>query len=350
MTKFILILLVISLPIFARTEELSVVEDGTDLSLLPAEEPVEAPDTPDVTENILPDETTSEMADSAPAEAETPNPLAEENQPLAPEKTAEVEEKPINPEVTAPVITTEVPKDDGYFNHRKSHWLTTFGFEGMKYDLPFDFVGDENNFDEREQELYGARLGFGGQLYVGGGFFTVSKVEGYYNGTLFTKLQNAGPENEDEDVSQIKRTGGIWGLEISQQLGYMFEFRTKNPFMDEWAYLTMEPFVEAGIGVARAYNSLTYYYDSVVTDEYYRAKVRDRLTNAKFGAGFNLTGRSGFFMYAKATANTYDITERRINSKTKFTSENPSKFTSGPIKNASIDPVVIYAIGGGYKF
>jgi hypothetical protein len=217
MTKFILLALLVSLPSFAQTDELTlesttaptIIEDGTDLSQAPAEEPVEAPDTVDVTENTetvdtqesLLDETpATEMADSAPAEATTPNPIAEDKRPEEqPEKIAEEDRAP-SPEVSTPVITTEAPKDDRYINHRASHWVSTFAFEGMRYELPFDFEGVEKNVRERNENLYGGRLGLGGQLHLGKGFFTTSMVEGFYLGTLFTKSQEAGPQVEGEEA------------------------------------------------------------------------------------------------------------------------------------------------------
>ncbi len=394
MTKLILLCLVVSFNSFAQNlDELTlesktaptVVEDESDISLLPEDEPQDAPDSPDVVENVNPEtdipaqlpetspaeltnksagdtpvveepattaEEPTEMADSAPESVPTPNPIADEDQPKEEpkEEPKSIVDQTPPPEFSTPVITTEAPKDDRYINHKKSHWLTTFGFEGLKYELPFEFRGRKKNFKDRDQELYGARLGLGGQLYLGAGFFTTSKVEGYYNGTLFTKIQNAGPEDDDEDVAGLKRTGGIYGAEVSQQLGFILEFRTKNPFMDEWAYLTMEPFVEAGIGVAQAYNSVNYYYDSAgVIDEGYRQKISDKLTNAKIGAGFNLTGRSGFFMYARATVNRYDIIERKTRTYVKQDQQAPVN-TKDTIKDAKIDPVTIFALGGGYKF
>lgn len=378
MTKLILLCLVVSLNSFAQTDELTlesstaptVVEDTSDLSLLPEDDTAaaasDAPDTVDVTENTnsekgiptqIPDSTTVEMADTTETETPveevpTPNPIADEDQPKEEpmEEPAKITEQTPPPAVTTPVITTEAPKDDRYIVHKKSHWITTFGFEGLKYELPFEFRGVKKNFKDRDQELYGARLGIGGQLHLGAGIVTTSKIEGFYNGTLFSKVQNAGPEDDDEDVAQVKRNGGIYGAEISQQLGFIVEFRTKNPFMDEWAYLTFEPFVEAGLGVAQAYNSVSYYYDSAgVIDEGYRQRISDKLTNAKIGAGFNLTGRSGFFMYARGTVNRFDITERKIRNYIKQDQQAPVT-DSQTIKDAKMDPVTIIAIGGGYKF
>ncbi len=417
MTKFILLALIVSLPSFAQnTDELTlesttaptIIEDGTDLSQAPAEEPLEAPDTVDVTENVetvnpakdipaqIPDtapmeltekssapvetapieaapvETApviteepsidpddpvneaTEMADTAPEEVTTPNPIAEDKKPEEKPQEVAVEDRAPSPEVSTPVITSEMPTDDRYLKHRASHWLTTFNFEGMKYELPFNFEGSRRNFRTKDQELYGARLGIGGQLHIGKGLFTTSMLEGFYNGTLFTKSQNAGPDDEDEEAGNVKRTSGFFGIDVSQNLGYIFEFRTKNPFMDEWAYLTFEPFIEAGLGVAKSYNKVRYNYDTGTgvngVRENYKRTIRDDLTNARIGAGFNLTGRSGFFMQARVTINRYDVTERKIDTYSKLNGATGSNQPSTTDKDVKIDPVTMFTLGGGYKF
>ena len=414
MTKLILLALVVSLNSFAQTDDgltlesktaPTIVEDGTDLSATPAEEPVEAPDTVDVTENVdaakgipaqLPDTTPAELTNNSsgetpevetteaatseltneskgetqvteapeatpdetasPEELASPNPIAdEEKRPEENPETEKVADQTPPPSVSTPVITTEAPKDDRFINHRKSHWVSTFAFEGLKYELPFDFDGERKNFKDRDQELYGGRVGFGGQLYLGAGFFTTSMAEVFYVGTFTRSVDVANPVLEDEEAGSVKRTGGLYGVELSQNLGYIFEFRTKNPFMDEWAYLTFEPFVEAGIGVAQAYNSLSYEYDTGSTDpsqvqERYKTKIRDNLTNARVGAGFNLTGRSGFFMTARVSVNRYDITERKIDTykrQDNGTISNPGTETQ---KDVKIDPITVITVGGGYKF
>lgn len=380
MTKIILLCLAVSLNSFAQTDELTlesstaptIIEDGTDLSDAPAEEPLEAPDSPDVTENAEPlinnshedktiaephdanpDSSLTEMADSAPEEVTSPNPLAEDTTPD--EEPKEIART--NPRVSTPVISSEMPKDDRYIDHHKSHWITTFGFEGMKYpELPWDFEGTRRNVRERDQELYGARLGLGGQLYIGGGLFTTTMVEAFYVGTFTRTIQVADPDVEGEEAGGIKRTGGLWGGEVAQQLGFIKEFRTKNPFMDDWAYLTFEPFVEAGLGVSRAYHSVDYNYDTTGTSgpgvkEMYKVRLRDELTNARVGAGFNLTSRTGFFMQAKVSINRYDITNRKINSYVQkdgqTLEESKDRLDDNDVK---IDPITVITLGGGYKF
>lgn len=398
MTKLILLFILLSASSFAQTDELTlesttaptVVEDESDLSLLPdGEAPTDAPDTVDVVENVNPEKdipaqlpetspaeltnksqgTTpiteepatdavepTEMADSAPEELMTPNPIADDDQPREEPKDEpkKIADQTPPPSLSTPVITTEAPRDNRYINHQKSHWITTFGFEGLKYELPFEFEGERRNVRDRDQELYGGRMGVGGQLYIGGGFFTTSTAEGFYVGTLTKNVQVADPNVEDEEAGTFKRTGGLYGVELAQNLGFMFEFRTKNPFMDEWAYLTIEPFVEAGIGVARAYNAVHYQYDTGTSatgvQEKYKKRMSDELTNARVGAGFNLTGRTGFFMTAKVSVNRYDITKRKVDSYAQQddgTITNPDTVTQ---KDVKIDPITVITIGGGYKF
>jgi hypothetical protein len=273
--------------------------------------------------------------------------------------TTEVEEPVIkyDPEpvftgqTETPVLTTEVPREERDFNPRKSHWLTSFGFEGLKYEIPVEYDGVQEDFQTYDQELWGGRLGFGGELYLGAGFNLTTKVESFYVGTLFARVLNAGPEDEAQEFAYIKKTGNVWGAEASQSLGFMFDFKTKNPFMDEWAYLTVEPFVEAGLGRAWAYNRVSYDYNTGAsgTDEGFRQRIRDELTSVKFGGGINFTANSGFFLYVKAFTNNFDILERKT---TTYTRPNQGAGTtvSGSSKDVKIDPITTYAIGGGYKF
>jgi hypothetical protein len=221
----------------------------------------------------------------------------------------------------------------------------------MKYNLPFvQFTGDRKHIGERDQELYGARLGFGGQIYLGKGFFTTSMLSVFYNGTLFTKNQEAGPQVDGQQVGSIHRTSGFSGGDIAQQLGYMFEFKTKNPFMDEWARLTFEPFIEAGLGMGSSYNKVNYSYDSGVVNEKYKYTIEDKVTYAKAGGGFNMTAGNGFFFQVKAMVNTMDITERKTQGFTRKTTGAATIFAPTTDKNAKMDPVTVFTLGGGYKF
>lgn len=367
MTKIILICLLVSLSAFAQKDELTlesstaptVVEDGSDMTDTLLEEPTEAPDSPDITENVNPsaNDLPAAIPESAPEtapEVATPNPTKEGPQgEMEPEKIAEEKKEVISsPAERTPVITTEAPKDDRFINHHKSHFLTTFGFEGMKYNLPFAFEGTKRNIRERDQELYGARLGLGGQIYLGYGFFTTSTVEAFYLGTLFTKSQEAGPQVDGAEAGFVKRTSGFFGGDVSQSFGRIFEFRTKNPILEEWVHLTFEPFVEAGLGVGQSYNKVKYRYDtgSGGTREDYKRTIRDTLTNARVGAGFNMTSRSGFFLQVRATVNRFDISKRKIDT---YERQNQGAGTQSPTetdKSAKMDPVTVFTIGGGYKF
>jgi hypothetical protein len=361
-------------------------EDGTDLSDVPMEEPVpettatDFMESADPTKDIpaqLPDtspmeltnksdeektiteedllEEPSETAVTSPEEVPTPNPIAdEEKKPEERPETEKVVDQTPPPRISTPVITTEAPKDDRYIDHKKSHWVANFAFEGMKYELPFEFEGAKKNVRDRDQELWGGRVGVGGQIYLGAGFFTTSSLETFYVGTLTQSIKVANPTVPDEEAGAIKRTGGLYGAEVSQNLGYIIEFRTKNPIMDEWSYLTFEPFVEAGLGVARAYNAVHYQYqtgdDPAGVHEKYKKRIRDELTNARVGAGFNITGRSGFYMTARVSINRYDITNRKVDSYTKHDDVTGSNGPSETQKDVKIDPITVFSIGGGYKF
>jgi hypothetical protein len=243
--------------------------------------------------------------------------------------------------------STQDVAQNGNFNHRASRWLTTFGFEGTKYQTYGDFDGKRKKIGPREQELWGGRLGLGGQLHLGKGFITTTKLEGYYMGTLFSQVLNGGKEDEDVKFAYHKKTGQIYGGDASQSIGYIFDFKTKNPFLDEWTYLTVEPFIEAGVGVAWAYNRVNYRYELANTDEGYKLRVEDNLTNAKVGVGINFTSNDGYFLYMKATQNQYDVTNRKTY---QAMIKNGSRSVSKPEFDDDLKAVTVYAIGGGYKF
>ncbi len=319
MTKFLLsILLLISASSFAQDSQVSVTEG----------------------------ETVDPLADLTVPESVTPIPQ-EESTPVS---VAPIE-TPV-PDSTSPVLTTEtsLDGDEKPFNPLESHWVSIFGFEYLKYDVPFEFSGEKKSFSPEGQGMWGGRLGFGGELYLGLGLVTTTRIEGFYVGTLFSRVLNAGPNDEDVEFAYTKRNGNVWGVEATQTLGFIFDFKTKNPILDEWSYLTMEPFVEAGIGRAYAYNRINYDYDTgTTTNEGYRQRVRDDLTIVKFGGGINFTSSSGYFLYLKAFVNSFDIIERRIRTYTRPDQETDS-LVKEKLKDVNIDPIMTYALGGGYKF
>lgn len=262
-----------------------------------------------------------------------------------------IEDKPLAAEYVAastPDQKIETDVDDKKeFNPRASHWYTTFGFEAMEYELPFEFVGTKKKFHKEKRQLYGGRLGFGGEIHLGGGIMTSTRLEGYYMGTLFESVQSADPGGPDEDVATIKDAGQIFGADAVQTLSYLWDFQAKNPFMDTYSYMTIEPFIEAGIGKAQAFNKKDYNYDTSIKEGYDQS-FKDDLTNVKLGAGINLTSRQGFFLFLKATQNRYDIAKRTTKGFSKQDGQGQQQVGSNP--STKLDPIMVYSLGGGYKF
>lgn len=346
MIKLILLAFLISLSSFAQDLPETMPEETADYvtSEVVPEDTVAVPE-------VAPETIPSPVEEAAVAigpvveEDNTPVVTTEETPaPVVEAPVAKVEES-----VKTPVMTTEAPeKEDDKFNPLESHWITSFGFEGMKYETANEFSGVKKNFKLGDAELYGGRIGVGGEIYLGLGILTTTKVEGYYMGTLFSQVLNGGEEDDDVKFAYTKQTGQIYGVDASQSLGFIFDMKTKNPFMEEMTYLTVEPYIEVGAGAARAYNRTNYSYVLASTDEQYRLRVSDQLVNAKVGAGINFTSTSGYFLYVKATQNRYDITKRDAY-KLERTGGGPN-VTSKPELDDKIKAITVYAIGGGYKF
>jgi hypothetical protein len=251
-------------------------------------------------------------------------------------------------EASPVALSDGFPEDNRKFNHLKSHFLMSYGFEGLKYETLNDFSGVKSSFKPRDQELWGGRIGVGSQIYLGARIFTTIKMEAYYLGTLFSEVLNGGSKDSEVKFAYTKKTGQIFGGDIVQQFGAIFDFNPRNPFMDEVAYLTFEPYIEVGAGIGYAYNRLNYAYDLGTTDEAYRLRVQDQLLNTRLGVGVNLSSNQGYFLYLRATQNRFKILDR---STSFYKKENGgSETTVAPDLENSMAPITIYALGGGYKF
>lgn len=254
-----------------------------------------------------------------------------------------------NPIATpAPVMTTNF-KERGHYQPRKGHWVSTFGFEGMEYQVPLDYQGTHDEFEDEKRAYYGGRLGFGREFYLGLGFTTSTKIEGYYMGTLFETALSADPEVQNVEFAYTKKTGYMYGADIVQSLGFIFDMATKNPFMEEMTYLTVEPFVFAGIGRAQAYNRTSYHWETNGIEDY-RSTTEDQITTASWGGGLNVTSITGFFLYLKATQYRLNITKREEETFSSTTTVPAGTTSKNTLTDVDVDPVTVYAIGGGYKF
>lgn len=347
MIKLILLASLISLPAFAQDIPETMPDETTEFvtsEAVPEETPVVSEPDVSIATPVAEEDAVVAEPESQPVVEETNTPV------ITTEEAPEVVAPVVRTEeaVKTPVITTQVAKDDERFNPLESHWVTSFGFEGMKYETVNTFSGDRKNFKPNDAEFWGGRIGLGGEIYLGAGILTTSKIEGYYVGTLFSRVLNGGAEDADVKFAYTKKTGQVYGVDASQSLGFIFDMKTKNPIMEEWTYLTVEPYIEVGIGAAKAYNRINYSYVLNPVDEQYRLRVTDELVNAKVGVGINFTSTTGYFLYIKATQNRYDITDRKAYELRRNTGG--PNVTSKPDLDDKIDAITVYAIGGGYKF
>jgi hypothetical protein len=342
MNKLILCLVVLlSFSLYAQDEDTVPELNAEGVESTPAVTEEAAQETvPAVTEEALSGVTEEAAQETVPA-------VTEEAAPVATEEAAPVIPVAIETRKNTPISKTEL-EEKGSFKPTESHWYSTFGFEAMEYLLPFSYSGSKESFSEEQRQLYGGRLGFGGEIYLGAGFMTSTRVEGYYMGTLFESAKTADPELEDETVATIKDAGQIYGADIVQTLSFIWELKTRNPLIDEMTYLTVEPFIEGGIGKAWAFNKKDYSYDTGVVVEEYDQSFNDELTNVKFGGGINFTSRQGFFLSLKVTQNRYDITKRRTKGYFYKDGDASAQVASNP--SSDLDPVMVYSLGGGYKF
>lgn len=247
------------------------------------------------------------------------------------------------------ISSTDNLDQEKVFNHRKSHWITTFGFENTKYTAPFDYQATQRNFKEEERNLMGGRLGVGYEAYIGGGFILGGGLSGYYMGTAFQN-EKVATNAASAKIGTEKDNGQMYGADLTGHLGWMFDYKTKNPFLGEMTYMAMELFAEAGIGKGQTYIRKAYDYDTntPVNTELYNATISDDFTSASVAAGVNfLSTTSGYFLNLKVSQVFLDVNTR----KTRVQSINgTTTTTAGTQKNPDIDPITVFTLGGGYKF
>lgn len=235
------------------------------------------------------------------------------------------------------------------FNHRKSHWVGTYGFQNSKYVVPLQYTGSKVNFKDEDRELWGGRAGIGYELYLGLGLLLQGRLDGYYLGTVFQQ-DKVAKNAAGAKVGSEKDTGQMAGGDAVLHAGWMFDLVTKNPILGEMTYLAVEPFVEASYGRGQAYNRKKYYFNGAQSDAY-RFTMTDYFSSQSVSVGLNvLSTNSGFFLNLKATRMflTIDNGDRRISSTSTVNSASASS-VSRP-NDVRIDPVTIFTLGGGYKF
>ncbi len=315
----------------------------TDESALPAPAVVEDPTTP--VEPIA--NATDEVPMLTPVESAAPIVETEVAPPVIEEK---IVERKVEPKIQS---TALVDEEDERFNHRKSHWIGNFNFETVKYTLPLEFDGASDEFKEKDRALYGGRIGFGREFYLGGGFLFQGRLDGYYMGTLFEGIETADPEFPGTEVSNEKDVGSYYGADAIAHLGWMFDYKTRNPFLGDMAYLAMELFVEVGVGKGKSYQRKEYNFDAASVDQY-DFIMEDEFTTNSISGGINiLSTSSGFYLTLKATQVNISLDKRDIREKKLeggASGSSAGAFVKRTDNSADIDPVTIFALGGGYKF
>ncbi|MBY0518576.1 MAG: hypothetical protein K2P81_16820 [Bacteriovoracaceae bacterium] len=324
-----------STPVLSNEEEASILESA------PVEETPVATEAPPIEELVSP------IVSEQPVEEEKVKEETKEEDYRVKAPMAAFGVRGLAPET---VSLANQEEDEGSFNHRKSHWVGIFGFESTRYKMPLNFNGASKSYnDKASSQLWGGRLGLGRELYLGAGFVFNVRAEGYYMGTLFNSIKTADPEYPGTDVSSEKDIGQYFGGDAVAHFGWMFDYKTKNPFLGEMTYMAMEIFVEAGVGRGKTYLRKKYDFEADKID-HYNFILEDSYTSQNVSAGLNfLSTSSGAFLYLKATQTRLTVDKREIRGSSQESSGavNSLKRT---IKNPDIDPITIFALGGGYKF
>lgn len=261
-----------------------------------------------------------------------------------------LEPEDVSASTPVPVSNEELNVDPDKFNHRKGHWIGQFAFENLKYEMPLNYSGQTKNLRTEDRDLWGLRLGLGREVYLGGGFLVSGRLDGYYLGLLQTDDKVVKVVNRT--ISSEKDAGQFYGADAIGHIGWMFDYKTKNPFLGEMTYMSMELFAEAGLGKGNSYQRKDYEYDLVAgqRDDYDRI-VEDQFTTRIVSVGANfLSTTSGFFFTLKASRYDMTVDERTIREYSQVSGGTVNDPDQVKLNNVDIDPITVFSLGGGYKF
>jgi hypothetical protein len=248
----------------------------------------------------------------------------------------------------APVSTQALAEGNDKFNHRASHWVGQFAFESLQYETPHSFSGQNREISDTTPELLGIRVGIGREAYLGGGFLMGARLDGYYFGLIQTDERASRKLTEEQ--SAMENTGQLFGGDAIGHLGWMFDYRTKNPFLGEMTYMSMELFVEAGLGVGRGYHRKDYFYEVGTRDDYDRI-IEDSFNTQILSIGANfLSTTTGYFFTLRGSRYTHDITKRTIRESSQVFGGGVVTKDQVTLEDVAMDPIMVFSLGGGYKF
>lgn len=269
--------------------------------------------------------------------------------PALPVLAEELSVLPSETATSAPVSAAVAAEDEDRFNHRKSHWTTQFAFENLKYELPFSYVGGHRSFKRKEQDMWGLRTGLGREVYLSGGFLFGARLDAYYLGLL--AQDDKVVKEADVTVTSEKRTGQVYGGDVIIHFGWMFDYKTRNPILGDMTNMSMELFMEAGVGRGKSYFRKDYFYE-VPTEprDDYDIIIEDEFTSQRATVGANfLSTTTGFYLTLRATRLTLDVDKRKIRGVEQISGGGIQSIGPGN-GTADMDPITVITFGGGYKF
>lgn len=248
--------------------------------------------------------------------------------------------------LAAPIQSATSVDEKKPFSSTENHVIGLFSFEKSRYSFPAEYQGEKESFKKDSRDLFGLRLGAGPEWYLGKGFDFGFRGDVYYLGTAFERGEN--PDNLSDSQAREKNSGQLYGADAVAHLGWNFDYKIRNPLIDEISSLTGEFFVEAGAGLGQAWNRKNYYYRANNVDEYYQLNVSEKFASTTIAVGFNAISRSGYLFFLRAAQLDTKVSEVTLKGRSR--ANGTEDIIDETLRNVSASPLTLFSIGGGYKF
>lgn len=224
----------------------------------------------------------------------------------------------------------------------KHGFVMGIGASKVVYGLYQDFEGTTEQFKEEKIDLYGPTLTIGYDWMVAQRLLVGLRAEPYMLSTF--KRNDSKTLNSSTTVD-----GQVYGMNAIGRLGLLFDFKTKNLFLDEWGSFIGELFVEAGMGRGNSTLGKDYRFSDGVTEELYDIRVNEDFMTRIWAVGFSATTINGAYIELKFAQMSTFNNDVRIQGKGQVNSGTIDDFNI-PLKNVSSTPTTFVGLNVGHHW
>ncbi len=226
---------------------------------------------------------------------------------------------------------------------KSSHWIFYLHADAIKLKPLTQYQMSRKEIVARDEIYFGGGPGIARRWSLGFPLSTITEINGYFwNNSEIEAQKPTAQDLSDYEVMRSEVSDQIYGFQISQSLNLNIETK----------WFIFGPFVQMGIGMARAKNKLKYRWDTNINTEYeyYSTEINEDIVTQSLSAGIELIGYNGFISYAKVQKNVFTVGTRKTETERIDVGPTAEVKTSANEKINSNQDELSFGVGFGYIF